>query len=227
MVHSNNIAALFVHLVPQRNANKLRGEVVPMDVRTKTTDVNCVERSINFIKEVEWRRETLLQRKQERDGDHSALAAAEGTDLAPLDGVRCADNDMTPALKQRGAAAGDFNEDGRVDLVVTQNGAATKLCQNATGRAGLRLKLKGPPGNPQGVGAVIRLHAPQGGGQAYEVRAGSGYWSQDAAVVVVPVAGLGQRISVLWPGGKVVQVSLPAAGREFSVDYSGTVQVIH
>lgn len=59
-----------------------------------------------------------------------------------------------------------------------------------------------------------------------ELRAGSGCWSQDAAVVVVPAAALGRRISVLWPGGKVVQASLPAAGREISVDYLGTVRVI-
>ena len=164
--------------------------------------------------------------------DLSRLDAGRGLFLRGVGGGRLEpmagpDSGLIIYGEQRGAAAGDFNEDGRVDLVVTQNGAATKLFQNATGRAGLRLRLQGPVGNPQGVGAVIRLHAPQGVGQAYEVRAGSGYWSQDAAVVVVPAAEPGQRISVLWPGGKVVQASLPAAGREFSVDYSGTVQVIH
>ena len=35
--------------------------------------------------------------------------------------------------EQRGAALGDFDGDGRVDLVVSQNGAETKLYQNVLG----------------------------------------------------------------------------------------------
>ena len=128
--------------------------------------------------------------------------------------------------EQRGVGLGDLDEDGRIDLAVTQNGAATKLFQNATGRPGLRLRLRGPAGNPHGVGAVVRLHAPQGAVRAYEVRAGSGYWSQDSAVVVLPASWLGQRLSVIGPGGRVVEASLPANGRELSVDYLGVVRVI-
>src|SRR5205085_10368361 len=41
--------------------------------------------------------------------------------------------------EQRGAALADFNEDGRVDLVVSQNGAATRLFQNMAARPGLRV----------------------------------------------------------------------------------------
>jgi len=46
--------------------------------------------------------------------------------------------------EQRGAALADFNEDGRVDFVVTQNGAPTKLFQNVTAKPGLRVRLTGP-----------------------------------------------------------------------------------
>jgi enediyne biosynthesis protein E4 len=128
--------------------------------------------------------------------------------------------------EQRGAAAGDFNEDGRPDLVVAQNGAATKLFRNATGRAGQRLRLQGPAGNPHGVGVVVRLPASQKNGQAYEVRAGSGYWSQDSDVLVLPLVEGVRRVSILWPGGKTFEVILPAAGREISVDHSGAVRLI-
>src|SRR4030095_6447222 len=59
--------------------------------------------------------------------------------------------------EQRGAALCDYDGDGRVDLVVTQNGAETKLYHNVGGKAGLRIRLKGPAGNPRGVGSQMRL----------------------------------------------------------------------
>ena len=84
--------------------------------------------------------------------------------------------------EQRGAALADYDGDGRVDLVVTQNGADTKLFHNVSARPGLRVKLKGPPGNPQGIGAQIRLVFGRRSGTVREIHAGSGYWSQDSAV---------------------------------------------
>ena len=59
--------------------------------------------------------------------------------------------------EQRGAALCDFNGDGRVDLAVSQNGAETKLYQNVLGKPGLRVRLNGPTGNPDGIGATLRL----------------------------------------------------------------------
>jgi hypothetical protein len=59
--------------------------------------------------------------------------------------------------EQRGAALCDYDEDGRVDLVVTQNGAETKLYHNAGARPGLRVRLLGPAANRSGVGALVRL----------------------------------------------------------------------
>src|SRR5262249_8745496 len=87
--------------------------------------------------------------------------------------------------EQRGAALCDYDGDGRVDLVVTQNGAETKLYRNVTGKPGLRVRLIGPPGNPLGVGAALRLLAGDKAGPVREVHAGSGYWSQDSAVPVL------------------------------------------
>ena len=45
--------------------------------------------------------------------------------------------------EQRGAAVGDYDEDGRLDLVVGQNGAETKVYRNVGGREGLRVRVKG------------------------------------------------------------------------------------
>ncbi len=76
--------------------------------------------------------------------------------------------------EQRGAALCDYDKDGRVDLVVTQNGAETKLYHNTSGKPGLRVRLKGPVGNPTGVGAVVRLNFGDRYGPAREIHAGSG-----------------------------------------------------
>jgi hypothetical protein len=103
--------------------------------------------------------------------------------------------------EQRGAAVADFDQDGRTDLVVTQNGNATKLFRNTTARPGLRVRLAGPPNNPDGVGAVLRLKFASGWGPAREIHSGSGYWSQDSAYVVLATSDAPSAIQVSWPGG--------------------------
>lgn len=104
--------------------------------------------------------------------------------------------------EQRGAALSDFNRDGRIDLVVSQNAAKTRVFQNQTAKSGMRVRLQGPPGNPSGYGAILRLETDQGMGPAREVHAGSGYGSQDGAVQVLGFSGTPKRLHVLWPGGK-------------------------
>ena len=104
--------------------------------------------------------------------------------------------------EQRGAAVADFDRDGRVDLVVSQNGAATKLFRNASARPGLRVRLTGPPGNPDGIGAVLRLKFAGGWGPARELHAGSGYWSQDSACAVLATLEPATALQVSWPGGR-------------------------
>jgi hypothetical protein len=119
--------------------------------------------------------------------------------------------------EQRSCALADYDRDGRVDLVVTQNGAQTKLYHNTAGKPGLRVRLKGPEGNPAGVGAAIRLFFGENPGPMREVHAGSGYWSQDSPVQVLATPKTPTRIWVRWPGGKVVTVSVPPNSSEIEV----------
>jgi hypothetical protein len=44
----------------------------------------------------------------------------------------------------------DFNRDGRIDLVVTQNGRETRLFRNIAAKPAWRVKLSGPVENPAG-----------------------------------------------------------------------------
>jgi hypothetical protein len=119
--------------------------------------------------------------------------------------------------EQRGASLCDYDHDGRVDLVVTQNGAQTRLFHNLGAKPGLRVKLARFDGNPFGIGAVIRLDYGNHLGPAREIHAGSGYWSQDGAVQVMGSPERPTRVWVRWPGGKVTTVGAPSDALEVVV----------
>jgi hypothetical protein len=128
--------------------------------------------------------------------------------------------------EQRGAALCDYDRDGRVDLLVAQNAGGTKLFHNEGSKPGLRVRLKGPPGNPSGFGAVMQLVFANRTGPAREIHAGSGYWSQDSAVQILGLPEPAVGISVRWPGGKRVKAELAEKTREVTIDYEGRVHVV-
>jgi hypothetical protein len=126
--------------------------------------------------------------------------------------------------EQRGCAVGDYDADGRADLVVTQNGAATKLYRNTGARPGLRVRLAGPAGNPWGVGAGLRLRFGAKEGPLREIHAGSGYWSQDSVAQVLATPEPPTGLWVRWPGGKTTHTPLPPGVREITVDSAGSLK---
>ena len=121
---------------------------------------------------------------------------------------------------QRGAALADYDGDARVDLAVAQNGAATRLYRNEGGRPGLRVRLMGPEGNPDGIGSVIRVVYADGMGPAREVHGGSGYWSMDYAVQVLGLRSEPVELLVRWPGGSQSRIPVPQGAREITVRMS-------
>jgi hypothetical protein len=125
--------------------------------------------------------------------------------------------------EQRGCATADFDGDGRLDLAVSQNANATVLLQNTGARPGLRVRVAGPPGNPHGVGAAVRLKAGEGWGPLREVQAGSGYWSQNSATLVLATPAPPTQVWIRWPGGRTQELPLPADAREVLVQSDGTV----
>jgi hypothetical protein len=126
--------------------------------------------------------------------------------------------------EQRGCALGDFDRDGRVDLVVSQNGAATKLYRNVRGRPGLRVRLAGPLENRSAIGACIRLKFGDRHGPWREIHAGSGYLSEDSCVAVLGTPEPPTTLEVRWPGGKYMSVGVPPEAREITADQTGRVE---
>ncbi|HEX7654727.1 MAG TPA: FG-GAP-like repeat-containing protein [Verrucomicrobiae bacterium] len=142
----------------------------------------------------------------------------KGDGRGSFEAVKGQDSGIKVYGEQRGSALCDYDGDGRVDVVVAQNGAATKLYHNRTAQPGLRVRLKGPPGNPEGIGAVIRLgYGNNEWGPAREVHAGSGYWSQDGAVQVMGLAKPPAQAQVRWPGGRTTAVQIPPGTREIVI----------
>jgi hypothetical protein len=119
--------------------------------------------------------------------------------------------------EQRGSAACDFDQDGRVDLVVAQNSSETKLFRNIGAKPGLRLRLRGPPLNPSAIGAAVRLKFGERLGPARAIHGGSGYWSQDSAIQVLATPEAPTDIWVRWPGGSVSIVPVKAGSPEVMV----------
>ena len=118
---------------------------------------------------------------------------------------------------QRGAAYADYDGDGRLDLAVSQNGAATRLFHNRGARPGLRVRLAGPPANPDGIGAQIRVLYGDHTGPVREVQAGSGYWSENGTVQVFGLSGAPTAVWVRWPGGGETRAAVAGATREVTV----------
>jgi hypothetical protein len=146
----------------------------------------------------------------------------QGNGHGAFEPVRSQESGVVLYGEQRGCALSDFDGDGRVDLVVAQNGEATKLFQNLRARPGVRVRLIGGVGNPTAMGASLRARAANGWGPRRELHAGSGYWSQDGAVQVLHASQPIQEIEVRWPGGRQTRHPVASGATELTLQAART-----
>jgi tetratricopeptide (TPR) repeat protein len=109
-------------------------------------------------------------------------------------------------LVGRGAAYADYDGDGDLDILVSQNQGPVLLLRNDTPRQAhyLRVHLQGTQSNRDGIDAEVRVHT---GDQVLKqrVRTGRSYYSQNELLLTF---GLGQathvsRLEIVWPSGTV------------------------
>jgi hypothetical protein len=105
----------------------------------------------------------------------------------------------------RGLAVADIDNDGDLDLLVSNNGQDAELLRNNGVNRGnsLLVRLRGAPPNTGAIGARVRLTTGSRS-QVREVKAGSSYLSQNdlRAHFGLGAATRADRIDVVWPGGR-------------------------
>ncbi len=130
--------------------------------------------------------------------------------------------------QHRGAAFGDFDRDGRMDVVVTRLNEAPIVLRNTSAPSGhwVALRLLGTRSNRDGLGALVRLVSPSGS-QWNRATTSVGYAGSSDRVVHF---GLGEDaraslVQIEWPSGikqqlhdvpvdRYLQVEEPQASRK-------------
>ncbi len=128
--------------------------------------------------------------------------------------------DLGRAVVARGAAYGDYDNDGDLDVLLTTNNGPAYLFRNDGGNVNNSIKVQtiGTASNRQGIGARIEVRT---GGRTLNqlVKTGSSYLSQSE---LAPTFGLGRAsavdsIRVIWPSGKVDAIGATKSNQVITV----------
>jgi hypothetical protein len=120
----------------------------------------------------------------------------------------------------RGAAFGDFNGDGRIDVVVSALNAPAEIWLNSGAAAGnwIALRLEGTRSNRSAIGAKVKLTTASGA-QFNHATASVGYASSSAGPLHfgLGAADIVREVEIAWPSGTVQRMTGLRAGRILSI----------
>lgn len=125
----------------------------------------------------------------------------------------------------RGTMTADLDNDGRLDILVSNNNGPVSLYRNMGVVSGhwIGFDLKGTHGNRDAIGARVIVETTDGKRQAAEKRAGSSYQSSNDPRLHF---GLGEaegpvRVTVHWPGGARSDWEQLKPGRYYRIEEGG------
>jgi hypothetical protein len=116
----------------------------------------------------------------------------------------------------RGAAFGDLDDDGDVDVVVSNLGQPAYVLRNdSPPNNWIRLELVGSRSNRDGIGARVVTITPAGLRQLHTVSTASSYQSASDRRLLIGLGGddRATRIEVRWPSGATQVAEAVPAGR--------------
>jgi hypothetical protein len=127
----------------------------------------------------------------------------------------------TTPHSSRGAAFGDFDNDGDVDVLVFNMNEPPSLLRNdyAGPNHWIAVKLEGTASNRAALGATVRVTAG-GRTQAQAVLSQSSYYSHDDLRLHFGLgsASAADKIEITWPSGRVETLTNVTGGRVVSIE---------
>src|SRR4029077_14047299 len=118
----------------------------------------------------------------------------------------------------RGAAFGDFDNDGDPDVLITTNNGPAHLFRNdqLAGNRGIRLRLVVTKSNRDAIGASVRLYRGSESSSRM-VKSGSSYLSQSELHVTFGMGkrDIAERLVIHWPSGRTEEYKNLRAGRRY------------
>ncbi|MGA7524675.1 MAG: CRTAC1 family protein [Acidobacteriaceae bacterium] len=138
---------------------------------------------------------------------------------------------ITAAVPARGCAFGDYDNDGRLDVVVNCVNSLPQLlhCESKLQHHWIRFRLVGVRSNRSGIGAQVRVLAKAQPDQTKpmllvdEVHSGGGYYSQNDLRLHFGLgeAEVAETVEVRWPSGQVDTYKNLAVDRLYVLEEGG------